>query len=150
MVPTGPEIPRSRAAPEKGNVPSVHGFSSTGFSPLDPLAFTEKEKLHEKVKLIQRFVGPGSSCRNIRKGQIIFLSGDPDEMEARVVGRNKESKSPVIKEMQEKLLRIYGNQVACIDTTGATVYDVVKRVASAILKETYKELDLSGCLNAIV
>ena len=116
-------------------------------SPLDPLAFTEKDKLPEKVKFIQRVVGPGSSCRNIRKGQVIFLSGDPDEMEARVVGRNKESKAPVIKEMQERLLSVYSEPLTVIDTTGATVYDVVKRVASAIIREDYRERDLSGLLN---
>lgn len=118
-------------------------------SPLDPLGFTEKEKLPEKVKFIQQAVSPGSSCRNIRKGHIIFLRGDPEEMEARVVGRNKESRAPVIREMQEKLLNIFGESITVVDTTGATVYDVVKRVACIILSEPYREVDLSALLTTM-
>lgn len=118
-------------------------------SPLDPLAFTEKEKLAEKVKFIQRVVGAGSSCRKIRKGHVILLKGDPDEMEGRVVGRNKESKASTIRNMQEQLIKIYGDGVTEIETIGATVYDVVKRVACTILRQPYREVDLSGLLSRL-
>jgi hypothetical protein len=116
-------------------------------SPLDPLSFTEEKLIPEKVQFIKRAVSPGDSCRTIQSGHVIFLTGDPDEMEARVVGRNKESKAELIRDMQQKLSKIF-RDASVVNTTGSTVYDVIKRVARIVLLEPYRPADLSALLDS--
>jgi hypothetical protein len=67
-------------------------------------------------------------------------------MEARVVGRNKESKAGLIRDMQEKFSKIFPN-ASVINTTGSTVYDVIKWVARIVLLEPYRPVDLSALLD---
>lgn len=41
-------------------------------------------------------ISPGKSNRRVVDGQVVMLSGEPRELEARVIGRHKESGADVI------------------------------------------------------
>jgi hypothetical protein len=119
-------------------------------TPLDPLAFTETSDIKKKAGMIAQGLSPGMSARRPQDGHIILLTGAPDDMEARAIGRHKQSPADVIREMQQQLKQILdGFPVTAIDTLGLSIPQVVKRVAQTILLETYSPVDLSALLRQI-
>jgi hypothetical protein len=119
-------------------------------TPLDPLAFTDTADVSAKAGAIARGLSPGRASRRPQSGQIVLLTGAPDDMEARVIGRHKQSRSDVIAEMQEKLKRIFGSaSPTVIDTVGLSIAQVVKRVARTILLGPYSPTDLSDLLSRL-
>jgi hypothetical protein len=71
-------------------------------------------------------------------------------MEARAIGRHKQSQADVIGEMQQKLKQIFdGSSATAIETLGLSIPQVVKRVAQTILLDTYSPIDLSEVLRHI-
>lgn len=119
-------------------------------SPLDPLAFTDEAEIVSKAKSIARGLSPGVSGRSLQGGHVILLTGLADDMEARVVGRHKQSKSDVIDKMQYILNNIFKKSNATIiDTSGLTIHQVLKRVARSILIDEYRPTDMSNLLSSI-
>lgn len=109
--------------------------------PLDPLSFTSPGDLTDKAcKMIGAF-SPGCSQRHVVPGQVIMLEGAPGELEARVIGRQKESDAAVISDLQTKLREIYPGAVV-VETSGASVHQVVKSVAQIIHLRRYEPIDL--------
>ncbi|MBV9884006.1 MAG: SIR2 family protein [Sphingomonadaceae bacterium] len=115
---------------------------------LDPLSFTPPESIPLKASAMRSAFAPGASRRRICTGQVILMKGEPGEMEARVVGRHKESSASVIREMQEKLTWIYPNH-CLIDTFGASVHDVVRAISRIIHLEDYAPSDLAARLDEL-
>jgi hypothetical protein len=119
-------------------------------TPLDPLAFTETKDMNTKAAAIAKGLSPGMSARRPQDGHIILLTGAPDDMEARAIGRHKQSPVYIIREMQEKLKQILnGLQITVIDTLGLSIPDVIKRVARTILLEGYSPVDLCAVLRRV-
>jgi hypothetical protein len=119
-------------------------------TPLDPLAFTETKDMNTKAAAIAKGLSPGMSARRPQDGHIILLTGAPDDMEARAIGRHKQSPAYIIREMQEKLKQILnGLQITVIDTLGLSIPDVIKRVARTILLEGYSPVDLCAVLGRV-
>src|SRR4029077_8485319 len=73
--------------------PGIHVVDRT---PLDPIAFTEDKEIKGKATAILKNLSPGRSKRKIQDGCVIRLHGEPQEMEARVVGRHKQSSASII------------------------------------------------------
>jgi hypothetical protein len=119
-------------------------------TPLDPLAFTETSDIKKKAGMIAQGLSPGKAARRPQDGHIILLTGVPDDMEARAIGRHKQSQADVIEEMQQKLKQIFdGSPATAIETLGLSIPQVVKRVAQTIFLETYSPVDLSAVLRRI-
>ncbi len=119
-------------------------------TPLDPLAFTETKDMNIKAATIAKGLSPGMSARRPQDGHIILLTGAPDDMEARAIGRHKQSPADIIGEMQEKLKQILnGSQITVIDTLGLSIPNVIKRVAQTILLEDYAPVDLAVVLKSV-
>jgi hypothetical protein len=120
-------------------------------APLDPIAFTEESEIPAKAHLIAEGLRPGAAAREIQPGQVVLLTGKPEDMEARVVGRHKESKADVIEEMQGKMRRIFAGPGAPseVNTWGLSIHQVVKRVARIIHLEEYKPTNLTKLLHRI-
>jgi hypothetical protein len=116
-------------------------------TPLDPLAFTELADMKSKAIAISAGLSPGQSLRRPVNGHIVLLTGQPEDMEARVIGRHKQSQADVIRRMQDTLLSIFGyTEVSLIDTFGLSISQVVKLVSKTIYFEEYVPLDLSSIL----
>jgi hypothetical protein len=120
-------------------------------TPLDPISFTDEAGMPAKAQSIAGVLSPGRARRGIQDGHVIVLTGDPNDMEARVVGRHKQSKADLIQDMQGKICRIFdsGSATSVVNTWGLSIPEVVKRVARIILLEEYKPLDLTGMLMRI-
>lgn len=119
-------------------------------TPLDPISFTEDIKILEKAEKIISGLSPGSSVRKVQGGEVIFLSGDPKEMDARVAGRHKESSAELISNNQEKLEKIHNLKgTKKVETAGTSICEVLKQVSRIIYLEEYEVLDLSGRLKDI-
>jgi hypothetical protein len=111
-------------------------------SPLDPISFTDDKQMPAKAEFILKHLSPGKAMRRAQNGQIIFLTGKPEDLEARVVGRHKYSGADLIADMQTKLGRIFKDPTFNIDTTGLSISQVIKRVARIIFLSEYKPVDL--------
>lgn len=120
-------------------------------TPLDPLSFNDDEDLPSKAKFIKERLSPGMSHRLVQSGQVILLKGAPEDLEARVVGRHKQSSADLIGDLQSRLKRIFAmnDPPIVIDTFGLSIAEVVKRVARVILLDQYKPSDLAGRLEQI-
>ena len=104
-----------------------------------------------KAAFILEHLSPGKSRRKIQSGQVILLTGDPDDMEARVVGRHKQSKADLIGDMQSKICRMFVGSPSPppVNTLGLSIYDVIKRVARIILLDEYKPTDFGNILTQL-
>jgi hypothetical protein len=68
-------------------------------------------------------------------------------MEARVVGRHKQSRANVISDMQEKLKVIFSSpEVTVVDTAGMSIERVIKSVLKVILFGKYNPVNLGNVL----
>lgn len=118
--------------------------------PLDPLGFTELAAVRAKATEIISGLGPGRSGKEAQAGHIILLIGEPDDLEARVVGRNKQSRSDTIAETQERLRSIFSDSDhTTINTFGLPINQVIKRVARTVLLEPYREVNLAALLRDV-
>jgi hypothetical protein len=127
---------------------STAGIHVVDRTPLDPLAFSKPEKIKAKASEMLESLIPGKSKRKLQEGCVILLRGEPEEMETRVVGRHKQSSAPVIENLQKIYQAVFDDCVV-VDTTGASIHDVVKVVSHIIHLKPYKTCDLGARLNAI-
>ena len=102
-----------------------------------------------KASAIVSGLSPGQADRPAATGHVVLLTGNSDEMEARIVGRHKKSDAAVIKKMQDQLRVIFGTKVTVVDTHGRSIADVVKSVARAVLLDEYSPFDVHGRLEEI-
>lgn len=116
-------------------------------TPLDPISFTEVGSIKNKADSIIKGLSPGKSARGPCSGHIILLVGEPEDMEARVVGRHKQSRANVISDMQEKLKVIFSSpEVTVVDTAGMSIERVIKSVLKVILFGKYNPVNLGNVL----
>jgi hypothetical protein len=120
-------------------------------TPLDPLSFNDDADMPSKAKAITDSLSPGKARRKAISGQVILLHGNADDLEARVVGRHKQSSAALIYELQERLGRVFecGVSPTIIETFGLSIAQVVKRVSRVILLEEYAPMDLAACLKKV-
>ncbi|MCW8916750.1 MAG: SIR2 family protein [Magnetovibrio sp.] len=120
-------------------------------TPLDPISFTSVDKMPQKATSMLEGMSPAASRRTAQPGHVIVLTGDAEDMEARVVGRHKESDASDIAEMQKKLCQIFNNGEprSEVHTLGLSIHEVVKRVARIILLDDYDPADIDATLNQI-
>ncbi|ANM11365.1 MULTISPECIES: SIR2 family protein [unclassified Rhizobium] len=123
-----------------------HGVIVVDRPPLDPLSFALPSDIAAKAQAMIEGISPGKSNRRVVDGQVVMLSGEPRELEARVISRHKESGADVIEELQESLRKIYGVKEE-IDTSGSSIHDVVKSVAKKIHLQAYCPDDLNKRLH---
>jgi len=116
--------------------------------PLDPLSFSDESDVAGKSRKMQGAFAPGFSKRKVCMGSVILLTGEPSELEARVIGRNKESSAPIISDLQAKLQRIYPEH-RVVNTHGASVHEVVHAVSKIVFLEPYKPCDLAKVLEKL-
>ena len=114
--------------------------------PLDPLSFSAPPEVPAKAKAMKSAFGPGVSGRKACSGQVILLAGEASELEARVIGRHKESSAAVIGDLQEKLSSIYPGH-SLIDTSGKSVHQVVAAVSRIVHLGDYSPSDLAAMLD---
>jgi len=108
--------------------------------PLDPLSFTKKEELKDKIPRYWDIVSP-SHGKPIQDGCVILLEGDERKIRSRLARKTgtKESSLKYLKNLQEFLKEIYKlENTRVIDTTELSPYDVVKSVSKIIFREEYK------------
>ncbi|MDH5415444.1 MAG: SIR2 family protein [Flavobacteriaceae bacterium] len=108
--------------------------------PLDPLSFTKKEDLKDKIPRYWNYVSP-SFGKPIQPGYLILLKGNVREISSRLARKTgtKESKLKYLKELQEFLVAVYDlENTIIIDTTNKSLCDVVKRVSEIVFREEYK------------
>jgi hypothetical protein len=117
-------------------------------SPLDPLSFNEQADMKMKANFMSKRLSPGKSKRELQRGEVILLTGVPDDLEGRVISRHKQSSAALISGLQNKLQKIFENPRA-IETFNLSIADVVKRAAHIILMEEYSPYDLWSRLRQI-
>jgi hypothetical protein len=116
-------------------------------TPLDPISFNEDAEVSAKARFITEHLRPGKSHRRAQEGKVILLIGAPDELEARVVGRHKQSSSTLIADLQKRLQRIFdGGAVAIVDTSGMSIPQVVKQLSRIVLLDDYVPFNLADRL----
>ena len=124
-------------------------------SPADPLSFTPRDAWHEKAMLLRQIITDETHDDGARSGQMIHLVGDAREIAARLAVYRRmtqraedESYNPNrLSEMDSTLREIYrGSGVFIVETEGASLPQVVRRVADVIFSDQYTEFDLDGCL----
>ncbi|WP_148207276.1 hypothetical protein [Paramagnetospirillum magneticum] len=97
--------------------------------------------------MIASALSPGQATRRPQAGHVILLMGEPEDLEARVIGRHKQSRADTIRDMQAKLKDIFDESSATyIDTFGLSIAAVLKRVARVLLLAPYSPVDLGACL----
>jgi len=117
-------------------------------TPLDPICFNEDSEVPAKARFLAEHLRPGKSGRKAQGGKVILLIGTPDELEARVVGRHKQSPSALIADLQQRLQRIFSRtaNVAVVDTSGMSIPQVVKQVSRIVLLDEYAPFNLADRL----
>lgn len=108
--------------------------------PLDPLSFTKKEDLKDKIPSYWNDVSP-SFGKPIQPGCVILLKGDECEISSRLARKTgtKETEPKYLEELQEFLMAIYDlENTIIIDTANKSLCDIVKRVSEIIFREEYK------------
>jgi hypothetical protein len=120
-------------------------------TPLDPISFNADEDIPEKARFISQHLSPGKSRRKAQAGQVILLTGAPDELEARVVGRHKQSSAGLIADLQARLRKIFNetSNVKVVDTSGMSIPEVVKHVSRIVLLDQYTPCALADLLDEL-
>lgn len=120
-------------------------------TPLDPISFNEDTEVPAKARFIKEHLSPGKSARKAQGGKVILLIGSPDELEARVVGRHKQSSAALIADLQKRLQRIFNKaaQVSVVETFGMSIPEVVKRVSQIVLLDDYAPYSLAERLDEL-
>ena len=124
-------------------------------TPLDPLSFTPKPDWPAKAGLLRQLIQDQSRDAAPKNGSIIHLVGDSREIAARLSIYRRmtqrvedESYDPARLEQMDTVLRsIYsGAGVSIVRTEGASLQDVVRRVAAVIFLDEYSPFDIGAHL----
>lgn len=121
-------------------------------APLDAFAFTPEDQWVSKAKLTKSIVTPGKSKKQLCKGQIIFLIGDPNVMSNRALKLQKDVTPDNLKYRQELLKIIYNKKTEGIielDTRDKNIAKVTKDICRIIHLSEYNECDMQDILDKI-
>ncbi|MEZ9464884.1 SIR2 family protein [Vibrio splendidus] len=121
-------------------------------APIDAFAFVDSEKWANKSAQIKKKV-----CRDnlndhgLAKASVMFLSGDPKELQFRQKYRGRSGDDEYLCSQQEALKTVYtdsvfGNKVAFIDTRNKPLESVTKEVVRTIFLSKYKPCDFNEFL----
>lgn len=117
--------------------------------PLVPLVFTEPARRPAKAKSLLDKICPSRKW-SIEPGVVIILTGDTDELSARVRASGREDYSADrLKKMQEAIIEIYtGDGIEKVDTRYLSVREVTKLVAQIVHRQPYKPYNLQAAMLA--
>jgi len=124
-------------------------------SPIDALAFTEKDKWIDKAELLLRMINRGKNPSRLQSGTVLFLEGDVQEMYRRSVKKFRECTVEALEKQQEMyrhLMRGIESRNGCvykINVTNKTIEQVTKEAAQVIFFESYGETDFQGILEVV-
>lgn len=119
-------------------------------SPMDPLAFTPPSEQAAKASNLVTTICPGEAAWKVQNGVVILLTGDPKELEVRLIlsGR-KEYNADKLDKMEKAMKKIYEIEgVIILDTHGLTIPEVTKRIAEIIHLREYKPCNIHTRLEA--
>jgi hypothetical protein len=121
-------------------------------APLDAFAFTPIEQWQEKARFIREAISPGKAQRPLVGAHVIFLTGDPDVIAVRAIGKHRETDAPALKKQQDLLMTVYcgpESPVSVVDSRGKSIRQVVRDIAKIIHLSHYAEAPLQKWLEAI-
>jgi len=128
----------------------AEGIDIVDRGPLDPIAFTERKQRSKKAKLLLNSILPPGTNWQIRKGHIIFLTGEPKKLETRARSIEKQYTAKGLKVMQEALRKVYNYPgISIVETSDKTLEEVVKEIARIIHVGDYKDFNLEQRLKKI-
>ena len=128
----------------------AEGIDIVDRGPLDPIAFTEMRRRSKKAELLLNSILPSGTNWQMRKGQVILLTGEPKRLETRARSIGKRYRARALKSMQDALRNAYKYPgISIIETSEKTLEEVVKKVAKIIHIEEYKGFDLEQRLKKI-
>lgn len=118
--------------------------------PLDPLTFTTLKDRPARADDLRRRILEESK-KGLKHGKILMLTGDSEELSARLAIQKPDSYSPeALAPMQEQLKAIYQPyEPTAIDTTGLSLSEVVKRISQLIHNSPYVPSDLGKGLKSL-
>ncbi len=121
-------------------------------APLDAFAFVKEEDNKIKAEQIIKKVCLGNiSEKGFVKAKIIFISGNPSELEFRQKYRGRSGDENYIKDQQNKLIKIYGadkskHSVSLIDAQNKSIEFVTKEIMKVIFFTPYETFDFNDYL----
>jgi len=120
--------------------------------PLDPLSFTPEDEWREKAELLLSKICPGKAAWRVQRGQVLLLTGDPQELSARMGLTKRDGYTPDrLRAMEKTLKRLYDLEgVTAVDTRGLSILELVNKVSEIIHMQEYVEADLHSRLQEIV
>lgn len=128
------------------------GLNIMDRAPLDAFAFTPHENWKDKAVKLKCAIAPGHAAkRELEKGHVILLVGDPKTMEERAVSLNKKTDADKLDAQQEELKIVYGGLrpeegLTIIDTDRKSMHEIVKEVAAVIHRKPYVAADIHARL----
>lgn len=129
------------------------GMHITDRAPLDAFAFVPTESWRDRAKsMIARVCGEKAQ-RRLASSAIILLTGDPEVMAVRCIGRNKDMGKERLTTEQGMLERVYRGftqkGVYVVDTRAKSVPQVTREVARILYVEPYLEMPMADVLDHI-
>lgn len=125
-------------------------------SPIDALAFTDKDKWKDKAELLLKNIKVGTESKRLVKGTIIFLRGNIEEMYRRSIKKFREYSKEALEAQQSMYQHLMDGIKKCeggvyeINITNKTVEQVTKEVAQIIFFGEYKETDFQYVLEKVL
>jgi SIR2-like domain len=112
--------------------------------PLDPLAFTNRTEWARRATEQLAAIVRGPQGHPIQSGHVILLTGEPGELQGRIIAQNKLSTVRTLEENQRFLAIIYDCSpgMTRIDTRTLSVSEVVHQIARIIHLDPYHPADL--------
>lgn len=112
-------------------------------APLDPLAFTEKRKRHQKARFLLSKICEDDGGARIQAGHVILLSNKTEVLQERARMSGKEYVANKLDKMQNTLEKIYKSpKLSIVATDGKSVDRVVKEIGGIIHNPGYEEFNL--------
>lgn len=113
--------------------------------PLDPLAF-ETANLEERATQIKNTIRPGLSNTRIEDGQILLLECPADELQRRLISKNKYRGVDTIQSNADRLRAIYAGKSRSISSYDSDINKMTKSLSRMIFFEEYRPSDVDGML----
>lgn len=120
-------------------------------SPLDPLAFTEPEKLHARAKCHRQALMPEKAKTPLVPGHVILLKASGAELLARAKDRHATADVKYLEDQQSRLEGLLSGDrshgtITVLSTSGRTLHQVVRQVARVIHLGEYEPMDIDSRL----
>jgi hypothetical protein len=119
--------------------------------PLDALSFTtDPDAWTDKAKDLRRVIRDENLNRPVHPGSVLVLLGDPSDVRARAFIRGRQSGAPLewIRWLQESTCIAYNMKGSHkVNVGGLTIPEMVRKVASIVLRDEYVPSDLDRRLS---